>query len=410
MNAEVPRPARRLAAALVLCVAALLAVPAVSAAAPTLDAEPNDTLLEMQGPISNDGVAGTLNSLLDVDKYLVQMKPARHIKMVFTVTNAGTPQCPLAPMGGLVHYQITTEVAEPVLAGAIPLGGKFVDVVDNTTPGEQGDPPVSLHLAFFAEGKEAVGCTYRFAITDSGGHATDAIDPTEPEPPLATVPVPEPNDLPEQAFGPLAGDTDYLGTIDSETDIDWLRAWLFPGQQVTLELTAAVADVQLSVTDPKKNILLPPLDAQLETIHRVPIVGTPALALIKIKGKIGARWRLRLTPPEAILSAAPGGTPPRAPLKPYKSGVTLRRGTGAGVRYVGTVTSAGGSGCRGGRLVVLRHAGTGLKRFSITRTRADGTFTVTRRHRTGGTVYVAVAEKVSGRRLCSFARSPRVRA
>ena len=395
--------------------ACLLAFPGSAVAAPTLEAEPNENVFELTGPISPDGATGTLATVTDVDEYLVQFRPDHHVKLLFSLLNAGTPECPLAPTGSKVHYLLRApDAIDPYVVGDLEVGTEFVDVLDKTTPGEQGDPSQPLDLTFSAVGDDAAGCSYRFTVTDSGGHATDAIDPT-PLPEYADVTPPEPNSLPEQAFGPLAGNTSYFGTIDGEGDVDRMRAWLFPGQQVTVELGAVApgcGDCKAAVTieDPLKNVLLPPLTALPEQVVSAPIVGTAAEALIGVSGKAGTRWRLRLSPPEAILPAAPGGSKPRAPRKQYKSGVTLRRGVGSAVRYLGQVTSAGGAVCRSKRLVVLRHAGSGLKRFSITRTRADGSFTVSRQTRTGGTVYVAVVEKVTPRRLCRFARSPRVRA
>ncbi|MEY2443272.1 MAG: hypothetical protein QOJ46_2698 [bacterium] len=394
---------------------AVLALPGASLAAPTPDAEPNDNVFELTGPISADGAIGTLATVMDVDEFLVQFQPAHHVKLLFSLLNAGTPECPLAPTGSSVHYLLRApEAVEPFVTGDLEVGTEFVDVLDKTTPGEQGDPVKPLHLTFSAQGEDAAGCSYRFTVTDSGGHATDAIDPT-PLPDIPDVNVPEPNDLAAQAFGPLAGDTYYYGAIDAEGDIDRMRAWLFPGQEVTVELGAVApgcGDCEAAVTieDPRKNILLPALTAKPEQVVQAPVVGTPAENLIRVSGKAGTRWRLRLSPADAVLPAAPAGTKPRRPRKQYRTGVTLRRGAGAAVRYLGKVSSTGGAACRSNRLVVLRHAGSGLKRFSITRTRADGTFTVTRRSRTEGTVYVAVVEKITATRLCRFARSPRVRA
>jgi hypothetical protein len=406
---------RRAMPALLACVAFGLVVPSGTYAAPTPDAEPNENVFELTGPISRDGAIGTISTVTDVDEFLVQFQPAHHVKLLFNLINAGTPQCPLAPMGGAVHYLLRApEAVEPFVSGELSVGSEFVDVLDKVTPGEQGDEVQPLHLTFFGTGVESAGCTYRFTVTDSGGHATDAIDPT-PLPDIPDVNVPEPNDLPEQAFGPLAGDTYYYGAIDAAGDVDRMRAWLFPGQEVTVELGAvapACGDCEAAVTieDPLKNVLLPALTAKPEQVVHAPVVGTPAENLIRVSGKAGTRWRLRLSPADAVLPAAPGGTKPRGPLKPYRTGVTLRRGIGPAVRYLGKVSSSGGAACRSNRLVVLRHAGSGFRRFSITRTRADGTFTVTRRTRTAGSVYVAVVEKITGSRLCRFARSKRVAA
>ncbi len=407
---------RLLRRSLLVAACLLFAGPGSATAAPTVEAEPNENVFELTGPISRDGAIGTLATVTDVDEFLVQFQAARKVKLLFNLLNAGTPECPLSPAGGLVRYLLRApEAVEPFVSGELEVGSEFVDIVPKDTPGEQGDPSQPLHLTFSAEGEEAAGCTYRFTVTDSGGHATDAIDAT-PLPDFADVTVPEPNDLLAQAFGPLAGDTSYYGTIDADGDVDRMRAWLFPGQAVTVELGVAggmgcdACEAAVTIEDPVKNALLPALEAKPEQVVSAPIVGTPAEALISVRGKPKARWRLRLSPADAILPAAPAGTKPRAPRKPYKSGVTLRRGAGSAVRYLGKVSSTGGAACHSNRLVVLRHAGSGAKRFSITRTRADGTFTVTRRTRTAGTVYVAVVERTTTSRLCRFARSPRVAA
>jgi hypothetical protein len=342
------------------------------------------------------------------------MRPAFHVKLLFALSNAGTPECPLAPSGGFVRYLLRApEAVEPFVSGALAIGSEFVDVHDETTPGEQGDPVSPLLLTIYADGEEAAGCSYRFTVTDSGGHASAAIDPS-PLPDIPDVAVPEPDDLPAQAFGPLAGDTYYLGKIAADGDVDRMRAFTFPGQEVTVELGAVgdpgcgACEAAVAIDDPAENVLLAPLAAKPSQIVRAPMVGTTAEALITVRGKAGTRWRLRLSPADGVLPAAPGGRPPGGPLEQFKSGVTLRRVAGRAVRYAGKVSSTGGAGCRSGRLVVLRHAGSGPKRFSIARTRPDGTFTLRRRTRTGGSVYAAVVEHVSGRRLCRFARSPRV--
>lgn len=397
------------AAIVAACLAALLA-PSAALAAPTTEAEPNDNVFEVTGPISRDGAIGTLSAETDVDEFLVRFQAARKVKLLFSLLNAGTPECPLAPEGGFVRYLLRApEAVEPFVAGELAVGSEFVDIVAKDTPGELDGPTRAMHLTFFADGEEAAGCTYRFTVTDSGGHATDAIDPT-PVPEFPDVAVPEPNDEVAQAFGPLAGDTNYFGRIDAEGEVDRMRAWLFPGAPVTVELAAVGGDVEARVEDSVKNVLLPKLEAKPEQVVSAPIVGSTAENLIRVQGQPGARWRLRLSPAEAVLSAAPAGDPPRRPRNPHKTGVTLRRLAGTAVRYAGDVTTTDGPTCRANRLVVLRHAGSGFKRFSIARTRADGTFTLRRRTRTGGTVYAAVVERNTGRRLCRFARSPRVRA
>lgn len=397
--------------ALILACLAALVSPAASLAAPTVEVEPNENVFELTGPIASDGAIGTLSSEVDVDKFLVRMLPAHRVKLLFALLNAGTPECPLAPEGGFVRYLLRApEAVDPFVSGDLPVGSEFVDVVDEVTPGEEGDADSqTLHLTFFADGAEAAGCSYRFTVTDSGGHATDAVDAT-PLPSFASVTVPEPNSTVAQAFGPIAGDVNYFGRIDADGDVDRMRTWLAPGQTAIVELAAVGGDVDARVVDAVDNVLVPRLQAKPEQVVSAPLAGTTAQAIVRVKGQTGARWRVRLSPADVVLASAPAGDPARGPLRRHRTGVTLRRSAGAAVRYVGDVTTTGGRACRANRLVVLRHVRGGLKRFSIARTRADGTFTLRRRTRTGGTVYAAVAERVVGRRLCRFARSARVRA
>ena len=284
-------------------------------AAPTLDAEPNESVFELTGPISRDGAIGTLSAETDIDKFLVQFQPARKVKLLFSLINAGTPECPLAPEGGFVRYLLRApEAVEPFVSGELAVGTEFVDIVPKDTPGELDGEIQTLHLTFFADGEEAAGCTYRFIVTDSGGHATDAIDPT-PVPAFPDVTVPEPNDTVAQAFGPLAGDVEYFGKIDAEGEVDRMRAWLSPGQLVTVELAAVGGDLEARVVDSVKNVLLPKLEAKPEQVVSAPIVGSTAENVIRVLGQPGARWRIRLSPAEAVLPAAPAGDPPRRPRK-----------------------------------------------------------------------------------------------
>lgn len=160
----------------------------------------------------------------------------------------------------------------------------------------------------------------------------------------------------------------YYGKIDGEGEIDRMRAWLFPGQEVTVELAAVGGDVDARVEDSVKSVLLPKLEAHPEQVVTAPIVGSTAENLIRVQGQPGARWRLRLSPADAA--------PPAERTASWSCATPVRASSASRSRS----------------------------------TRSDGTFTLRRRTRTGGTVYAAVVERVSGRRLCRFARSPRVRA
>ena len=188
-----------------------------------------------------------------------------------------------------------------------------------------------------------------------------------------------------------------------------MRAWLFPGQEVTVELAAVGGDVEARIEDAVKNVLLPKLEAKPEQVvtgadRRVgrrephPRAGRSP----------GARWRLRLAPAEAVLAAAPRRA--RRPVRwcAHRTGVTLRRSAGPAVRYVGDVTTTGGAA------LPLRTASwsyaTPARASSASRSPAREPTArspcAAGRHR--GTVYAAVVERVCGRRLCRFARSRRV--
>ena len=112
----------------------------------------------------------------------------------------------------------------------------------------------------------------------------------------------------------------------------------------------------------------------------------------------------------ALLPLRPvaANSPPEPPVivqSKYPSSVSLRR---SGARYSGRVNSSL-SNCKANRRVVLRRAGSGTKSFGSTRTRANGTFTIKRRSRLRGRIYVVVAGRSSAETLCRSANSRRIR-
>jgi hypothetical protein len=83
---------------------------------------------------------------------------------------------------------------------------------------------------------------------------------------------------------------------------------------------------------------------------------------------------------------------------------TLRR---RGARYSGRISTS--ASCSGRRTVVLRRAGTGVKSFGRTLSRANGTYTISRSTRLRGTVYVIVTARSQGGTICSSTRSTQIR-
>ena len=201
----------------------------------------------------------------------------------------------------------------------------------------------TLHLTFFADGEEAAGCSYRFTVTDSGGHATDAIDPT-PVPDFPDVTVPEPDDIAAQAFGPLTGDVELL-RHDRRRGRDRPHAGVaVPRSDGDGRAGRRRRRRRRAHGGRRRQRPAAALEAKPEQVVSAPVVGSAAENFIAREGQ--DRRTLAAAPVAGRRGAAGGAR--RRPRRSgrcerYTTGVTLRRGAVRACATSATVTSTGGA-------------------------------------------------------------------
>lgn len=269
-----------------------LGLPAGSSAAPTSESEPNDNLLQINGPINPEGVVGTLATGSDHDLFIVRLRPQRQVRLRFQVTNSNV--CSLGTFGGRVYYDLALPSGAYLASGTMQFDDETTEESFVTTPGVFGGPTETLYLTFYAEREETAGCSYQFTVTAPDGGPTDAVDDA-PLPSLPIIAVAEPNDLASQAFGPMVGNALYEGAIETTNDVDYLRVRLRGAQNARIELLST-GGVEASVLDGESE-----LASQTESF----IVPRTDDFLVRVMGILGARWRLRIIPATVVVPPPP---------------------------------------------------------------------------------------------------------
>lgn len=352
-------PRRNWARALALVVLLLGAlVPAGTAwAAPTVDQEPNNFLDQIQGPISPEGVDGTIQTGNDVDRYLIQFNPQRQIRMTFTAVD-GTCSFSLRNTSGSSSWYSSWDVSAS--------GSNHQRATTWTTPPE----PTTRHLVVSGY----AGCRYQFRVTAADGGPTDAIN-TLPVPVYEVVEIGEPNESSEQAAGPLVGGVGYRGTIETGNDQDWTKLWLVPGRNLTLELKALNAgDVTATVYPASGSSSVASVSADGQTVQTTTFTVPTETSdyRIKVTGDVGARWQVRLLPPD-VVTGAPIAPPPPPPPPATATSVSARgyargRTTGVAGRVFGAAA---------GDVAIDVLSSGGYQQLATARVRANGRFSRT---------------------------------
>lgn len=256
---------------------------ASASAAPTADTEPNDNIFQANGPVSTEGVTGSLASSDDADYFKLRLRPQRQVRFNYFSNNCGW----------LVDFEIRD------------LGGTTIASEDTnssstdtlTTPGVFGGATVDTWLIVDGAGP---GCTYQFTVTNTTGGPTDAIDPGA-GPTLPIVPTSEPNDMATQAFGPLTANVVYSGKFETSNDEDWLYVPLRSGFNVTYSLSAAggSADATMRSSDGRTSLSYVSV-SNGSTDSRSTMTAGSTVHYFSIEGQTDAEWRLQIGPAEAI--------------------------------------------------------------------------------------------------------------
>jgi hypothetical protein len=326
----------RLAATAALLGAAALTFSASASAAPLTEIEPNDAIIQQNGPVGAEGVIGTIGTIGDIDRYVVRLRPQRQITVTFSVDGKCTGSYPN------VDFELRRPDGTERLASAGLEDGESRGAAI-TTPGLVTDPTGTYSLVVSGDNASTVGCGYSMTVASATGGVTDAVDPS-PLPTYALVDVPEPNDIVAQAWGPLAGDTNYTGAIETNTDIDWLRIPMVPGAQAGIELTTTGGatgsysydgEIDVDIQNAAGRSVIS-VSGDREEINGVAftVPGSTTDLLLKVSGDLGTRWFLRIGPAGAV-GKAPVPTPVPTPTptpdtsdddaSPYTSTSTARR-------------------------------------------------------------------------------------
>jgi hypothetical protein len=367
----------------------------VFAAAPaSADNEPNDVISYAEGPIGGGvPITGTISTTDDEDWYVFYANSQQQLHLTYDDLTKDDDSCLDVTLrdtnGSSVAFDYTTPPG---------INRYFVQVAWDGGYG-CGDPP---H-------------TYRFELDPAGAVTTGAaLD-------LTLTPTAEPNETYGQAIGPLGALVNYVGATDTDNDEDWFWFWVPAGTHqlvVTTTGPASSCGSEISLyNDPSDSRVAYATGSRSSFGSINQTVAGPAKLYLKADSSgyrctLGSRWQFRIDTPDAIAWSDPFPPPAPAPApKPrvvqnkYPSSVSLRR---SGARYSGRVGSSR-SGCKGSRRVVLRRKGSGTRSFGSAKTRSNGTFTIRRKSRLRGTVYVVVTSRSSATVLCRTANSRRIR-
>ncbi|MGN6190497.1 MAG: hypothetical protein ACTHOE_16525 [Conexibacter sp.] len=299
------------------------------------DVEPNDGITQAEGPLAGATVyRGTLQTANDVDWYSFYV--AGQTQLDIAVTIPADSSC-----GG---YDVDFLDAD---------GRSVSDVspdVNGTSHILYTTPPGTSH--YFLVFDACSGYKYQFRL-DPGSAIVSGPGVIAPS---ATG---EPNEFPDQAFGPLAGGTPYAGSIDTQNDEDWFYFFTGGASALDISLTGTsdvcTPDAALYAADQPSDSLASATVDTNQTSHMTYTATGPEKFLIKVDDYCtGGTYQLRVDPATAIVSALPTIAPPPivTPQRPKGSCTRARRA----VRHWGAAIRRTKSTLRLARLRTVRKA------------------------------------------------------
>lgn len=257
------------------------------------DTEPNNEIIEAEGPLSAQTYTGSIQTEQDEDWYWVQLGSQQQV--TFKVE-----ELPSASCHTIVSFQL------------LDYWGNKITQLD---PWYQEPDEEEYHYTtavgggiyyIKAFGLNAAGCGYGFSITPSSGYA-----PASPKPPV--VAVPEPNELQVQAYGPLASGVLYAGAIETQNDVDQLYFDGRAHRTVTFQLTLGSCGYERDGVIRAEFAPLggEPIDedfglyeANTRANFSVKVSTRATIYYVKLTGS-ECRWQAEVSPPESLLSSLP---------------------------------------------------------------------------------------------------------
>jgi hypothetical protein len=273
-------PLRRLLFPAVLCIAAL--APAAVAQA---DTEPNNALVQAEGPISGGvTVAGSLGAPDDEDWYVFYVQGQQQIHLTSTPDKTNT-NC------GNVYLTDTD-------------GQSVAD--DFTTP--PGTNRYFARVSNFSSYCQNTSYTFKLnpAAALVSGPATKQAQPTG-----------EPNETKDQPAGPLEGGVPYSGSLDTSNDEDWFYFYTAPGAHpVDVAVTGPALDgcnVYYTVYGPGGDEIGSGVQDSNRVSHVTFTAPDAARYLVQMYHSndcIPAHWQLEIGPADSLTSSPPGSDTP----------------------------------------------------------------------------------------------------
>jgi hypothetical protein len=275
----------------------LLVVFLLGATAAHAETEPNDDITEagILTPAATE--TGALTTPQDVDWYSLQLGSQQQITLTASTLNA--KQCSSGPEFGLLTYW-GEEVHS--LRPWEPSASAEMETLEYhyTTP--VGGGTFYIRVSAFDEEAGPEGCKYQFSVTPASAYVA-------PPPQLPIVPVPEPNELQAQAFGPLMAGSLYTGSIETSNDKDWLYYYGRASSTVTIvvnRVKCGTGHVSFGVFREGKDGSIAGNSSHEYEGHfkRSVAVGPKSTKFyVEVEGDLGCYWQLEVSPPEALMTA-----------------------------------------------------------------------------------------------------------
>lgn len=259
---------------LVLCL--LLVVPATAQAAPLPESEPNGDLWTAN-PFIADGVRGEIADENDYDVFRFNLRPG--IDGEFTLRHEGGGGCELAVQTLDQEYGDAVElwVSEEARSSS-----------EEWLAEEEDVPAVAIVWG-------EPGCRYNVSVSPVG-----LVGPAAPAPQRRQVA--EPNEGPEQAWGPMSQGVEHTGVASSFEDSEWMFLYLVPNLVTDIELTspspACAATLSLYELDefgePSEVLMMEAIGASTSTGFYRSSGNRPTPHFIEVLADEGCAWGVRV--------------------------------------------------------------------------------------------------------------------
>jgi hypothetical protein len=275
------------------------------------DTEPNDSILQAEGPLSAQTYAGEIGSETDVDWYYLQLGSQKQITFTASVLNA--EECGQVPEVELLDF-----FGLPVHEFFLP-SDDFVDVQVQSSSFSWTTPPGSnpYYVRVAAGYSYSAGCKYSFSITPQSAYAA------APDRPVVQVP---PGYVSEdRAYRVDKAGTYYQGTIERSQKQNWIELEVAADKKLTVTQTTSNCSGERSLF----TLGYPPgfvsvgrlatidLDSPDTNSHEgnarrtIPVQPFDSLYYLETQGGVGCTWQLEVWPSSALISGKNGPTTPR---------------------------------------------------------------------------------------------------